>query len=79
MSATPPIQPLSLNVRPLASRTLAYVRHIGPYASDCALFERLFPSLLRPTALMFVALRCRDAFRYPDIEYLFCFCHTFSR
>ena len=34
-----------------------------------ALFERLFPSLLRPTALMFVALRCRDAFRYPDIEY----------
>jgi hypothetical protein len=28
---------------------------------------------------MFVALRCRDAFRYPDIEYLFCFCHTFSR
>ena len=44
-----------------------------------ALFERLFPSLLRPTALMIVALRCRDAFRYPDIEYLFCFCHTFSR
>lgn len=34
MSATPPIQPLSLNVRPLASRTLAYVRHVGPYASD---------------------------------------------
>lgn len=46
MSATPPIQPLSLNVRPLASRTLAYVRHVGPYASDCALFERLFGEVL---------------------------------
>ena len=38
----PSIQPLALHVRPLAARTLAYVRHVGPYASDCALFERLF-------------------------------------
>ena len=43
-----------------------------------ALFERPLPSLLRPSTLMFVALRRRDAFRHPDIEHLFCFCHTLS-
>lgn len=36
-----------------------------------ALFERLFSSLLHPPVLMFIALRCRNTFRRPDIEYLF--------
>lgn len=42
------------------------------------LFERLLSSLLHPPVLMFIALRCRNTFRRPDIEYLFCISHTLS-
>ena len=33
---------IAIEVRQAAARTLAYVRHIGPYAGDAALFQRLF-------------------------------------
>lgn len=33
---------IAIEVRDASARTLAYVRHIGPYAGDAALFQRLF-------------------------------------
>ena len=38
--------PLEVQVRHLAPATLAYLRHIGPYKGDTALFRRLFEKLL---------------------------------
>jgi AraC family transcriptional regulator len=38
-------QPLSIEVTDLPARTLAYVRHVGPYAGDSALFAGLFGRL----------------------------------
>ena len=35
------VKPLSIEVNELAARQLAYVRHVGPYAGDEALFRRL--------------------------------------
>ncbi len=37
--------PLEVQVRCLAPATLAYIRHIGPYKGDTALFRRLFTQL----------------------------------
>ena len=37
--------PLEVKVRRLAPATLAYIRHIGPYKGDTALFRRLFTQL----------------------------------
>jgi AraC family transcriptional regulator len=37
--------PLDVQVRHLAPATLAYLRHIGPYKGDTALFRRLFEKL----------------------------------
>ena len=37
--------PLEVQVRRLAPATLAYIRHIGPYKGDTALFRRLFTQL----------------------------------
>ena len=45
MPAAEHIHPLSIAVSPLPARSLAYIRHIGPYTSDCALFERLFAEI----------------------------------
>ncbi len=36
------VQAQSIEVRELPAKQLAYVRHVGPYAGDSALFERLF-------------------------------------
>ena len=36
------VQTKSIEVSDLPARHLAYVRHVGPYAGDSALFERLF-------------------------------------
>lgn len=36
------VQPKSIEVKDLPAKHLAYVRHVGPYAGDAALFERLF-------------------------------------
>ena len=35
----------SIEVRDIPARCLAYVRHVGPYAGDAGLFERLFGSV----------------------------------
>jgi len=37
--------PLEVKVRHIAPATLAYIRHIGPYKGDTALFRRLFGQL----------------------------------
>jgi AraC family transcriptional regulator len=37
--------PFEVQVRPLTPSTLAYIRHIGPYKGDTALFRRLFTQL----------------------------------
>ena len=37
--------PLEVQVRHLAPATLAYIRHIGPYKGDTALFRQLFGQL----------------------------------
>src|SRR4051794_2216436 len=37
--------PLQVQLRRLAPATLAYIRHIGPYKGDTALFKRLFSQL----------------------------------
>lgn len=37
--------PLQVSVRTLAPRTIAYLRHRGPYKGDTALFRRLFEKL----------------------------------
>ena len=37
----------SIDVRDLPAKTLAYVRHVGPYAGDAALFGRLWEELSR--------------------------------
>ncbi len=37
-----PLAPQSIEVRELPAKTLAYLRHVGPYAGDAALFERLW-------------------------------------
>lgn len=39
------IQAKSIEVRDLPAKHLAYVRHVGPYAGDSALFERLFATV----------------------------------
>jgi AraC family transcriptional regulator len=47
--------PLEVHVRHMAPATLAYLRHIGPYKGDTALFRRLFEKLFawaRPRGLM---------------------------
>ena len=40
-----PKQPLSMEVRDLPAKHLAYVRHVGPYAGQPDLFERLWGQL----------------------------------
>lgn len=42
MNAMPHVRPTLLEVRALSATTVAYVRHIGPYAGDNDLFKRLF-------------------------------------
>jgi len=42
MNAMPHVRPTLLEVRSLPATTVAYVRHIGPYAGDNELFTRLF-------------------------------------
>lgn len=37
-----PLAPKSIEVRDLPAKTLAYLRHVGPYAGDAALFDRLW-------------------------------------
>ena len=37
--------PFEVKVRHLPTRTIAYIRHIGPYKGDAALFRRLFTRL----------------------------------
>lgn len=37
-----PLAPQSIEVRDMPARTLAYLRHVGPYAGDSALFDRLW-------------------------------------
>jgi AraC family transcriptional regulator len=37
-----PLAPQSIEVRDLPAKTLAYLRHVGPYAGDAALFDRLW-------------------------------------
>jgi AraC family transcriptional regulator len=47
--------PLEVQVRRLAPRTIAYLRHVGPYKGDTALFRRLFEKLFawaEPRGLM---------------------------
>lgn len=39
------VKPLSIEVKELAARQVAYVRHVGPYAGDEALFGRLFATV----------------------------------
>jgi AraC family transcriptional regulator len=36
------LQPIKSEIREYPERTLAYLRHVGPYAGDSALFERLW-------------------------------------
>lgn len=36
------VQAKSIEVRDIPSKQLAYIRHVGPYAGDSALFEKLF-------------------------------------
>jgi AraC family transcriptional regulator len=38
---------VTVEVKPFPEMTVAYVRHIGPYAGDGALFQRLFEKLAR--------------------------------
>jgi AraC family transcriptional regulator len=54
--------PLEVQVRRLVPRTIAYLRHVGPYKGDTALFRRLFERLFawaEPRGLM-----------SPDMQYL---------
>jgi len=47
--------PFEVRVRRLAPETVAYIRHIGPYKGDAALFQRLFRQLFawaQPRGLM---------------------------
>lgn len=44
---TQTVRPLSVRVEDLPATPLAYVRHIGPYAGDAALFGRLFGQVTR--------------------------------
>ena len=39
-------EPTQIEVRDLPARTLAYVRHVGPYAGDPGLFERLWGRIM---------------------------------
>ena len=40
------VQAKSIEVRDLPAKTLAYVRHVGPYAGNSGLFERLFGAVM---------------------------------
>lgn len=57
-----PILPFTVQVRPIAPVTIAYLRHIGPYKGDVALFRRLFTRLY--------AWAEPRGFRRPDTRYL---------
>ena len=55
------VQPKSIEVRNLPAKSLAYVRHVGPYAGDDGLFERLFGRI-------FAWAGPRGLFRPPQTE-----------
>lgn len=40
------VQPKSIQVEDLSAKPFAYVRHVGPYAGNSGLFERLFHTVL---------------------------------
>jgi AraC family transcriptional regulator len=42
MNRIQPKEPQSIDVRAMPAKILAYLRHVGPYASDPTLFERLW-------------------------------------
>lgn len=41
------LQPQSFEIRDMSAMSLAYVRHVGPYGGDVALYERLWNELSR--------------------------------
>lgn len=45
-TAMPDVKPLDVKVEAIPEMPVAYVRHIGPYAGDEALFKRLFGQLM---------------------------------
>lgn len=55
------VQPKSIEVRDMPAKSLAYVRHVGPYAGDMALFGRLWDELSRWAMP-------RDLFKPPQTE-----------
>lgn len=46
IAMTTPKLEATVTVQDLPERTVAYIRHLGPYAGDAALFERLFARLM---------------------------------
>jgi len=57
------VKPHSINVKELAARQVAYVRHVGSYAGDEALFGRLFSTVTNWAGV-------RGILHRPDVEYL---------
>lgn len=44
--------PLQVQVKRLEPRTIAYLRHVGPYNGDTGLFRRLFEKLFPGPGLL---------------------------
>jgi len=47
MNHVTPMKPLSIEIRDLPTKHLAYVRHVGPYAGQLGLFERLWGQIFQ--------------------------------
>jgi len=58
-----PLADFTVEVREMAPRSVAYVRHVGPYAGDEQLFQGLFEKLMTWAGP-------RDLLRSPDMEVL---------
>jgi len=57
------LKDFTVEVQQMDPRNVAYVRHVGPYAGDAGLFERLFGKLMAWAGP-------RDLLRSPDMELL---------
>ena len=57
------VKPRSIEVKEVAARQIAYVRHVGPYAGDEALFGRLFSTVTNWAG-------ARSLLGRPDVEYI---------